>query len=457
MKLRSLRPISSSQSGTDQPAAGERTGRRSKKSPALRILGAVLAGTILLAAAAYGGLTVTGFFGSASAVLSTNLPVVAAYVDIFNVSQSEYKIQLTYTDAPVERLGSDGPVPDLVIGEELGFTDRIELFRPLDHLFKEGFLKKGAFYRHALVLGERGGVQYFLPVSFDVPAVILRASEAKEISPLVISTDVLRERAGALNTRNRDGSLTSMGYSPRWQPEYLPSFAALFGTSIRESTGNGLAWNNGAMSETIRYVRFWIDELNGGLQTEDAFREKYLYDPKYKLIRTARIGFSIVSGSEFFLMPEENRSDLDYRWLSRGDRIPVLENIVFIGTPKNSRNRPAAEAFIRWFFLPETQMTLMESARRKQVRTFGITGGLSSVIQVNEQVFPKVYPLLVGHIPPQEYFLFPSHLPSDWLTMKREVLVPWMLEAIAADPEAAGTPTPLHDRIASWRLSREGY
>lgn len=457
MKLTSLRPVSSSRTGKDLPPVREPAGRRPKKASFFRILGAVLAGMVLLAAAAYGGLTAVGFFGSESAVISTNLPAIAAYVDIFNVSQSEYKIRLTYADAPIERLGVDDTVPDLVIGEELGFTDRIELFRPLDHLFKEGFLKKGTFYRHALVLGERDGVQYLLPVSFDIPAVIFRGSESREISPLVISIDGFRERAGTLNTLNKDGSYTTMGYSPRWRPEFLPSFAALFGTAIRESAENTLAWNRSAMDETIGYARSWIEELNGGLQAEDAFREKYLYDPEYKLIRTARIGFSIMSGSDFYLMPEENRAQLDFRWLSHEDRIPVLENIVFLGIPKNSRNRPAAEAFIRWFFLPETQMKLMESAKLKQVRTFGLAGGLSSVMQVNEQVFPKVYPLLVGHIPPQEYFLFPSHLPSDWLAMKREVLVPWLLEAIGTDAEAAATPTPLHDRIASWRLSREGY
>ena len=99
-------------------------------------------------------------------------------------------------------------------------------------------------------------------------------------------------------------------------------------------------------------------------------------------------------------------------------------------------NKRGAQDFLEWFFNHETQQELMESARDKRTRSFGICMGFSSIKSVNELVFPRHYPLLVGHIPPEDILNFPEPHPVEWERIKKEAIIGWLYrEAANQDTE----------------------
>jgi ABC-type glycerol-3-phosphate transport system substrate-binding protein len=148
-----------------------------------------------------------------------------------------------------------------------------------------------------------------------------------------------------------------------------------------------------------------------------------------------------MEGSSFFLVPEEKRSGLDYRWYAEGGIVPLSEGVVFAAIPRAGRDKAAAEAFLKWFYREDSQKLMLEEARKSRSieGSFGIAGGFSAVRPVTEKVFPLYYPSLVGHLPPAEGLAGPEALPSDWEGIKAKVLEPWILEATATP--ASSSPT----------------
>ena len=120
-----------------------------------------------------------------------------------------------------------------------------------------------------------------------------------------------------------------MGFSPRWDPDFLLLFARMSGAAFRE--GSPLSWNDEALTTALEQVRAWSSEVNRSAADEDDFQFKYLYLPRNLSVQEGRIAFAYMDSSQFFLLSEERRAALDYRWIARGTAIPVLEEAVYAG------------------------------------------------------------------------------------------------------------------------------
>jgi hypothetical protein len=88
-------------------------------------------------------------------------------------------------------------------------------------------------------------------------------------------------------------------------------------------------------------------------------------------------------------------------------------------------------------FQPQTQARLLEINQEKRLDTFGIAGGFSSLRNVNEREFPRVYRRLLGRIPPEQMLAFSKALPVDWGEQKKQIVVPWLVSYVTgrADEE----------------------
>ena len=96
---------------------------------------------------------------------------------------------------------------------------------------------------------------------------------------------------------------------------------------------------------------------------------------------------------------------------------------------KYAKNSAAAELFIIWFMNAANQKAMLEwrASLNLYTRTFGISGGFSSIHSVNERVFPIFYPELLGNLPPAEYLSVPNILPTNWNQIKANVILPYLL------------------------------
>jgi hypothetical protein len=386
-----------------------------------------------------------------SATVWTDVPEMAQYAEIFNAEHSAYRIEVSYQADLPKALASRKDKPALAIGRRLKASSLRFTFQSLDRLFTDLRLSQAAFYPELLRLGKQDGRQMFLPVSFNMPAIVFRQDKAAMLKDgFFLSLDDVKSLGKAYNL-GQGTAKSRMGFSPRWNPEFLYLCATMDGASFRE--GKPLSWNEANLLKAITAVRQWVADANGSAAIEDDFQFKYLYNPGELSVAEGRILFSYQDSDDFFLLPEGKRSALDFRWLSQSGKVPVCEDIPYLALCRGARGARAAEAFIAWFFREDTQRRILEQAKadRSMELSFGIADGFSSLKQVNEKILPSFYPSLVGHLPTSESLDTPPILPRDWPLLKRGIVMP-LLEEYCAQPPGSALPgqQEVQKRIQDW-------
>ncbi|MDA8411467.1 MAG: hypothetical protein M0001_13905 [Treponema sp.] len=386
----------------------------------------------------------------------TDVPEVAIYAELFNQGQQRWRAEVVWKADLPRALSETKTPPDLAIGARLRVAGIRELFRPLDYLFGELAVDQSAFYGHLLAFGTSDGQQLLLPLSFNLPAILFR-KDANVISPstktlgladLVFPAEVYDKVQGTGYSR--------MGFSPRWNSDFLVVAAAAEGADFRE--GKPLAWSEPGLREAIRGIGEWGGVKAPTATAADDFQFKYLFTPEYNWIAEGRALFAYIDSSRLFLVPEEKSAVLDYRWYAEGSSIPVLSNLVLVGIPKSRQAVRGSEAFIAWLFNPSKQQAILEAARRTRALegSFGIAGGFSTLRSVTEEVFPLYWANLAGHIPPESMIRSPQTLPLEWPAIKAEVLGPWLKDIIGKPSIQTNPGGDLAAKLAEWLKNGRG-
>ncbi len=359
---------------------------------------------------------------------------MTAYVEEFNSTQDKYRVEIVYKKQPGAVLSLTDNPADLIVSEFLNSPGIIGLFTPLDSFFTDGIMDLSVFYSGLLELGRKEEELFLLPVSFNLPAIMFnRETESDNISSFFMNPDVMEKAAGNFNKINNT-DFQRMGFSPRWESEVLFQNAVLTETYFQLLNTEILSWNNQKLMDSLKLSIKWSEEINGGFEQEEEFTTKFLYDPPYKLIAENRILFYYSDLVNFFGLPPDKRKNMDFRWFSSADKIPVLGNILFSGIPNSAENKKGALEFIYWFFDPSTQKKLLKSTQIKRMDTFGFANGFSSLSEVNKNELPIIYPTLVGYIPPESSLIFPKPLPLYWNELKTQVIKPWLDDQTGEDP-----------------------
>jgi len=396
------------------------------------------------------------FMEPKTAILWTDRPEFAVYAEYFNTSQSNYKVEVRYFDFPAEQLKNTKAFPDIVVGSWLKSASSRAVFKPLDYYFEDLLLSETSFYSRLLSLGNIDGKQYLFPVSFNLPAVIFSKDNSLRVTrPFILTLDELMQLGKDYNVQ-QNGIFSQMGFSPRWNDDFLFVIASLYGASFRE--GSPLSWNNGALEEAIAAVQRWSADANGGTPAEDEFAFKYLYNPVPLLASTGRILFAYMNSADLFTVNDERRSTLDFRWVAKGTNIPVAEGATYLGLCKQGRAKNATDAFVRWFYQEATQKNLLQLSKQNRMSEtlFGIANGFSAIKSVNDQIYPQFYPSLLGHIPPEDYLVPPNILPRDWETLKAKVVLPYLHEKVSGAVPAKEGNLPLDKRLSEWYRLNHG-
>jgi hypothetical protein len=395
-------------------------------------------------------------FEATVAELRTDIPEMAVYVASFNASQSRYKLHVRYEADLARKLAASTYKPALAVSRYLKIPEAGKVFQSLDHLFSELLVNQSAFYPGLLEQGNLDGRQLLLPVSFNLPLIAFSLTTEPEIrDTFVLTLDDLETLGTAFNQQAR-GAYTRMGFAPRWSAEFLHVALRLFGVDFRQ--GTPLRWNRQALQAGLDRLREFSKNTNGSVANEEDFKFKYLYLPAYRSLNEGRIRFASLDSATYFLIPEERRSGLTFRWISRNQSIPVAEDLVYAGICRGAAGKQVAEAFLKWFYTETTQRRLLEDARdnRAMETSFGLAGGFSAIRTVNEKLFPLFYPALLGRLPPATYLGTPSALPTIWQELKQQVVLPFLLDATG--PTAMADPNQvLDERIRIWMSRRVSY
>lgn len=409
--------------------------------PAPRAAGAILAGVVLA------GLALTGC-SPVAVVLWTDVPELVPAVELFNASQDEHVVELVYEPEIGTALRLANPPPDLVVGRYIEDASTAAMLEPLDRLVRRE-LDASEFYPDLLEAGMYGGRHHLLPVAFNLPLVYFTSRVPRIGMPLVIEPEEMRARAETFNELEEE-RWVRLAYSPVWNPEFLYEFLRVRGFEATEGAGGLPEWSFEQVVAGVTAAREWID-LNGGVEADAAFQEKYLYDPPLQLVRRGRVAYGYGRSDVYLSLSDARRAGTDFRWLGRDSSIEVLEDVVFVGIPQGARSRTGAEAFLIDLFSAGRQVEIVESSLRKRVDVFGIAGGFSSLWRVNEIHLPEYFPELRGKIPPAGWLRFPASSPRHWGELIDAVVEPWLVREVTGIPQSRD----LEASVRAWLLQQE--
>jgi hypothetical protein len=380
--------------------------------------------------------------------LWSQTPEILPFVDRYNAVQSKYKIEVISVPSPSEELIISQTVPDLVLSERLSAPRSAAKLENLNPLLRGDGVDARIFYEDLWKAHLVQNAPVVLPFSFSAPVVIFRKDAFPKGAPRMIALDNLRA-AGLPFKKTDKTKLKALGFSPLLDQDFLFHAATLYGVDFHADPAKALAWNGQSLEQWIQYMTAWCAADNGGLAGEREFIRTYLYRLVLdKLIPEKkpafyRLAFYHASLAQFFEIPPNKRENLDLAWLSRDGKIPADDRILFFGVPQGSTNRTGAYAFLKWVFRADTQENIMEENAKKNPGSFGIAGGFSSIVTVNERSIALYAPFLKGRIPTAGEFIFPGPLPETWQKLKNESILPWMYDRIA---QTSGL-VPLGDRI----------
>jgi len=384
------------------------------------------------------------------AVIWTDRIEFISYCEAFNSAQNRYKITVSYKENPSDALMDASEQPDIVIGPWLrGDAARVK-FGKLGGLLSKRKIDPDIFYPLLFELGNINGAQYLLPVSFNLPTIIFSASQKNVIKTnFTLSLEEMRTLAADYNKKS-GSEYTKMGFSPRWDTDFLYVTAQGLDASFEE-TKNLFSWSDKTLQEVIAYIRHWSDEINTSAAAEDEFKFKYLYDPPYTLITNGRCLFWYLPSDKLFSLNNEKLKSLDYRWMNYNGKTPLQDDIIYAGICKKAKNKAAAQAFLLWFFNEESQKKLLARSEsdKRIAPSFGLAGGFSSLKEVTENIFPVYYPLLLKHLPQTNDFSAPHILPHNWEQLKKEIIFPYLKDqtrTLIGDEK----PLSLNKRVSDW-------
>ncbi len=389
------------------------------------------------------------------AYMVTNIPQAVFYVEQFNVQHKRYKIHCIYEEN-LDRLQESSArkkYPALILGNNI-LTDKIlPQLDDISYLFATLSISRRSFYESLLQSGMVKNRQLLLPVSFNVPIVIMQKNNAEPPieQGVVIQLPELKTLSNSATIKQKN-EFSAMGFHPLWSNETLHYFFKAFGANFAEQ--NGLQWNSANFSSAMYYLKTWFDDSKVTFSDVMMFKQKYEQIPADMQLSLNKTNAWVISSKKYLALDESRRSTLKTYWFAYDNKIPVDDTAVFLGILSNGKSKDAAEAFIKWFYRIDTQKKLMEQLKlyRLDEIDFGIANGFSAVIDITEKVFPLYYKELLGKTPPKQMIASVNGVSKLWDNFFTKYLVPIIYEWLAAE-EPFDINTRISQEYIKWTKS----
>lgn len=376
-------------------------------------------------------------------ILWTDNVEFASYVELFNASQDEVKIATVYKTELVDALDNlkDMRKPDILAGSYLACGMQKKYYASLDKVFSDEGLHEEDFYSDLLKAGKSGKTQYLLPVSFNLGTFVCDISNKEIIDQdsTLVTFDQLKTYSKSFNSKTRENIYTKMGFAPQWNSDFL--YMVLVANNVTFNIEKEtLKYNIPLIEKCYDFLIEWTNTINTSSNDERDFAFKYLYTPFNKQVLQQKSLFAYTSSNKLLSLSEDQIDKVDFYWFCHENQSPVLEDMVMMGIYKNTKNKSKAMKFISWFMNEESQEAMIDRriSMNLDTNTFGIAGGFSSLIDVNEHVLPVYYKCLLAKIPESTLPKAPQSYPSTWPVIKKEIITPYLLNAVNGNKDTQG-------------------
>lgn len=386
-------------------------------------------------------------------VIWTSCSEFVQYIELFNTTHKENSAILVYKENPALSIppASDETPPDIIIGSWLRNDKPYKNFKPLDYIFYNKILNSDIFYQQLFDAGQKNEVQFLLPVSFNLPAIVF-SQENKELVPdnYTLTLEQIRKTGAEFNKKNKKGTFTKIGFTPLSNNDFLYLFTKIFDVDFREQKYK-IIWNPENLKKATDELKDWVFTENESAQTELDFAFKYLFMPYYRQVTSDRTLYAYTTSDQLFKTIKNQDFGIDYRWIVQDKKIPIEDSMIMLGIYKDCQNQPGATEFISWFFNADNQQKILERKEKLNLDTelFGISGGFSSIRDVTEHILPVFYTHLLTNLPPSQMLSVPQKLPARWDSYKSLVIEPYLRSVITAQSEE--TVTTIEDLESEWR------
>ena len=383
-------------------------------------------------------------------IIWTSSAEFAQYTELFNFTHPGSNAVIVYKENPAQELppAKDELPPDIVIGSWLCTDKTQKQFKSLDYLFDRQTISSSMFYSQLLEAGKIRKTQYLLPVSFNLPAVIFAESNKDYISEnYTMTLDQIKAAGLSYNEKNKKGTFSRIGFLPSANDDFLYLTTKLYRVDFREEKGQ-IVWSDLRLRNVVSYDRDWIINTNSSAQEEQDFAYKYLFMPDYRQVTSGRTLLAYTTSNKMFGYMKSQELNIDYRWITGDDFIPIEDSLLMTGIYTKARNEQGATEFLTWFFDSENQKEILERKIQMELNNemFGIADGFSSLRDVTEHVLPIYYNQLLTNLPPAQLLKVPQKLPARWDSYKSVVVEPYLNAAITTDSK-----TSMGEYEAEWR------
>lgn len=360
--------------------------------------------------------------------LYSNIPELALYAEIYNASQTSYRIIPEFHGNPQELLMASGSPADMVAGNLKMPPQPLDRLASLDFIFDRSGESRKDYYEGILNQGQHQGVQVLLPLSFNLPLIIGQKDSFPEDWPgvLVEAGDLIAHSS----TQNRpQKSPPVLGYSLRWSNLQVESL--LFSSGWTPAlTPEGALVIPPDVPEAFFKTLTSMRDMNGG-SFEDRFTAKYLPGQGLKLLSDRRVIFYPSTLRDHLSLPTGQLDALDFRFPALAGKVWATDDPVMLAFPRGSRQPEAAGDFAAWLMRKKTQIMLLETSADLQLKSFGIAGGLSSLYEITEEHITRTTLELTKPVPGRKDLIFPPALSQDWSEFTGQVLHPWISKKIS--------------------------
>lgn len=346
---------------------------------------------------------------------------MADIVELYNMSDSEYRAIFQYKEELISSFINEEEKPDIIIGDDLA-----------NSLIKEEMSSLDAynFQEHIIDLFEKGtfldGESRVLPLAYN-PPIMLFPKESKRINHGLpaLPLETVRELSQSFNEEKK------RGYSPYWDEDFLIVLLDLFGLDLTIDASGSMIWSEENLEKALSFLNQW-HEANNEDGSIELFNLKYLYENRLKILKDEKILFTATDLGDFMSLSDKLSGDLHFHYLSREKQIHS-GNIVYGAIYNKTDHHDIAGHFLDWLVQPATQNKIIQSSLRNKTGSFGLLGGLSTVKNVNVEIFPLYYPILEGKVPDPAFLTAPGEKPADYDSVKYDLLTPWLEDRMKGD------------------------
>lgn len=347
---------------------------------------------------------------------------IVLYTAEWNKTHST-KISVLYKPFPLDELSTTRDPPDIIIGTWLRNKETKKEFYCLDKLFGKSALsplQSETFYEKVLDAGKIGREQYLLPISFNVPVVLL-GEESKATQ--TIDLEALK---GHFMAQSSDDFLYF--FTKARSASYIE-------TAKRKGDFLPFGYNGEALDKAISQLKTWAEAF-GGVEKEREFVYKWLRIPDEKKLTSGKAQFAYTTSDK--VLPGEKTA-----FITIDGELPIEDNLLMMGLLKRGNNKMGAMKVAEWFFKEDVQKSFVELAKNtnSDIKVFGVAGGYSSVKALNSGVFPR-----------NATFRTFEQKPRNWEALKRAVVIPYIKDALQSSD---GKIFPMSARYNQWKVEQQ--